>query len=170
MTRVVYRSEASRRVSSWSRSRRHRAAMLLTTSMAESKPNPTRATLPARNPATSATEHSTEFHPIVRYWSRRPAVTLWARGRETRSSTPAIVSCVHRAELGRRGDREGCLPGKLQDGGPLRYKGGPPMSTSIFLLSKRTAARVTVLVLLVLLSLALGMEGIQPIHSHEDGG
>ena len=44
------------------------------------------------------------------------------------------------------------------------------MSTSIFLLSKRTAARVTVLVLLVLLSLALGMEGIQPIHSHEDAG
>src|SRR5207249_144976 len=95
MTRVVYRSEVSRRVSSWSRSRRHRAAMLLTTSMAESKPNPTRATLPAMNPATSATTHSTEFQPIVRYWSRRPAVTLWARGRETRSSTPAIVSCVH---------------------------------------------------------------------------
>jgi len=44
------------------------------------------------------------------------------------------------------------------------------MSTSIFLLSKRTAARVTVLVLLVLLSLALSVEGIQPIHSHEDGG
>ena len=44
------------------------------------------------------------------------------------------------------------------------------MSTSIFLLSKRTAARATVLVLLALLSLALGVEGSQPVHSHEDGG
>ena len=44
------------------------------------------------------------------------------------------------------------------------------MSTSIFLLSKRTAARVTVLVLLVLLSLALSVEGIQPIHSRVSAG
>ncbi len=44
------------------------------------------------------------------------------------------------------------------------------MRPSIFLLSKRSASRAAVLLLLALVSLALGVEGSQPIHSHEDGG
>ena len=44
------------------------------------------------------------------------------------------------------------------------------MSSSLFLLSKRSASRAAVLLLLALVSLALGVEGSQPVHSHEDGG
>ena len=44
------------------------------------------------------------------------------------------------------------------------------MSSLIFGLSKRSASRAAVLLLLALLSLALGVEGSQPVHSHEDGG
>ena len=44
------------------------------------------------------------------------------------------------------------------------------MSSSIFLLSKRSASRAAVLVLLALVSLTLSVEGSQPVHSHEDGG
>ncbi len=44
------------------------------------------------------------------------------------------------------------------------------MSSSIFLPSKRSVSRAAVLLLLALVSLALGVEGSQPVHSHEDGG
>ena len=44
------------------------------------------------------------------------------------------------------------------------------MRPSIFLLSKRSASRAVVLLLLALVSLALGVEGSQPVHFHEDGG
>jgi hypothetical protein len=43
------------------------------------------------------------------------------------------------------------------------------MGSSIFLPSKRSACRAAVLLLLALVSFALGVEGSQPIHSHEDG-
>ena len=46
---------------------RQSAARLLVTSMAEPKPNPTSAMLPARKPATRATMHSAEFQRIVTY-------------------------------------------------------------------------------------------------------
>src|SRR5713101_3353286 len=72
MTRSVNRSAAARRTSSASHRSLHSAARLLVTSMAESKPKPTRAMLPAVNPAASATAHSAEFHAIVRYWKIRP--------------------------------------------------------------------------------------------------
>jgi hypothetical protein len=43
------------------------------------------------------------------------------------------------------------------------------MSSPVFRLSKRSASRAAVLLLLALVSLALGVEGSQPVHSHEDG-
>src|SRR5712692_3999126 len=58
--RVRRRSAASRRTSSASHRSLHNAARLLVTSMAESTPKPTRAMLPAMNPAASATAHSAE--------------------------------------------------------------------------------------------------------------
>src|SRR5205823_6408833 len=59
--------------------RRHSAARLLMTSIAESKPNPASAILPARNPATSAARHSSEFHAMVTYCSQRPRCATAAR-------------------------------------------------------------------------------------------
>jgi len=44
-------------------------------STAESKPKPIRATLPAKNPAATATAHSTRFQPMVRYSSEIPRRT-----------------------------------------------------------------------------------------------
>src|SRR3990172_3490289 len=73
MIRSVRRSARSRRSGSGSRASRQTAARLDATSMAESKPKPTKAMLPARKPAPRATAHSAEFHAMVRYWSRRPA-------------------------------------------------------------------------------------------------
>lgn len=52
----------------------------------------------------------------------------------------------------------------------LRYKTGLPMRAIRSALSKRSASRAAVLLLLALVSLALGVEGSQPVHSHEDGG
>jgi AAA domain/Abortive infection C-terminus len=50
---------------------RHSSATALITSIAESAPNPIRATLPAITPATMATKASTTFQATVRYSSHR---------------------------------------------------------------------------------------------------
>ena len=83
--RVRRRSAASRRTSSASHRSLHNAARLLVTSMAESTPKPTRAMLPAMNPAASATAHSAEFHAMVRYCKVRP----W-RAARPRGGPPSI--------------------------------------------------------------------------------
>src|SRR2546425_9103448 len=72
MMRSVRFSASSRPSSSASDLSRQSAARLLVTSMAESKPKPTRAILPARNPATGATRPSAEFQRMVRYWGSWP--------------------------------------------------------------------------------------------------
>jgi len=43
------------------------------------------------------------------------------------------------------------------------------MSSAVLRSSKRLAARTTVILLVALVSLAFGVEGSQPLHSHSDG-
>jgi hypothetical protein len=58
---------------------------------------------------------------------------------------------------------------KVAGSQPILYKRGPRMTAIDSALSKHPATRVSVLLLLALVSLALVIEGSQPTHSHEDG-
>src|SRR5664279_3606212 len=60
------------------RCRRQSRAAPLATSIRLSKPKPTSATLPARNPASNATRASRLFHAMVKYSSRFPRITARA--------------------------------------------------------------------------------------------
>src|SRR6185369_9237333 len=72
-TRSVARSARSPRC------KRQSSAAPLVTSIALSKPKPTSATLPARNPASRAISPSRLFQAMVKYSKRRARAMTWGR-------------------------------------------------------------------------------------------
>src|ERR1035441_3956612 len=108
------------------RCRRQSRAAPLATSIRLSKPKPTSATLPARNPASKATRASRLFHAMVKYsrrWARATARAWFVTGREPADCIiPSLAGQAgpdHGLRIGHRlVDLGAGLPTPMDDLGP----------------------------------------------------